>query len=132
MRSKYVTKQRKIILDYLNENPHKTISAKTLYEELIRRNCKIGKATVYRHIQALSSEGYLQHVSNDSEGEKYNYIKDPCECNNHWHLKCVKCGEFIHLDCGITSDFYNHVRDGHNFLIDLSSSVLSGTCDKCR
>ncbi len=132
MRSKYITKQRRIILKYLNENPHETISAKTLYEALKTEGYNIGKATVYRHIQALHREGYLKNVSNDSGGYHYNYIEDPGECDNHWHLKCIKCGEFVHLDCGITSDFYNHVRDKHRFSIDLSASVLSGLCDRCK
>ena len=47
-------------------------------------------------------------------------------------LKCSECGKLIHLSLKSINTLNNKIKKNYGFLINPSSVVLYGTCDKCQ
>ena len=125
----YKTKQRSQLLDYLEKHSDKCFSAK----DLIRSDeIKLGEATIYRSLARFVDDGAVKKfISPDSEGAFYQYNRDSEECNSHFHLKCIACGDLFHMECAMMNEITNHVKSHHNFAIDNSKTVLYGLCGQC-
>ena len=92
---------------------------------------KISTATVYRTLDKLEKEGVLKKMTvGDGLGACYQYMQNG-ECTQHFHLKCIECGELIHLSCQFLSEMEKHIFDEHAFTISASRTVIYGKCAKC-
>lgn len=131
MKSKYNTKQREKILNYLIERQESNITAEEIIKYFNSINEKIGKATVYRYLNNLVDENIIKkYIDEDKKCASYQYI-DGKHCDEHYHLKCEKCQKVIHLECEEFKNIQEHILQEHNFQIDGCRTVLYGLCDKC-
>jgi Fur family ferric uptake transcriptional regulator len=96
----------------------------------------IAKSTLYRQLCALCDQGVLQRF--DGTDPKtgaavryYQLVGKTGDCLNHFHLKCVKCGEVQHLECDRTAHLLSHLLEMHHFVVDCGKSILFGVCDRC-
>lgn len=131
-REGYRTKQREIILDYLKkcQNGHVTIDEVT--NHLKDEGNKVGRTTIYRYMEKLTSEGLLRkYYIEEGMGACYQYQTEDSACNSHFHLKCTKCGSLFHVDCDFLSHIEEHVYEHHHFKVDNSKTVLYGICENC-
>ena len=98
MKQEYSTKQRSAILEIVsNSSTH--VTATEIIDYLKSKGASASVATVYRTLTKLEQEGVVKKMNfGDSRGACYQYTKDS-ECTQHFHLKCVECGELIHLSC---------------------------------
>ncbi len=125
----YNTKQRSQLLDYLANHKEKCFSAKELIKN---EEIKLGEATIYRTLAKFVGDGTVKKfISPGSDGALYQYNSDTDECSSHFHLKCIACGELIHMECAMMQEITDHVRLHHGFVIDNSKSVLYGLCTIC-
>ena len=53
-------------------------------------------------------------------------------CAEHLHLKCVRCGKIIHMDCDFMDEVREHLMRGHGFALQCEGTVLYGYCEACR
>lgn len=128
----YNTKQKQLIYDYLKKNNSRQLTMNDIIEGVCGKD-GFGKSTVYRQISKLVNDGELLRLRNkDGKGILYQYTGKDTKCNEHFHLKCVACGNFIHLDCEHLSSFSEHILKEHSFELDLKKSVLYGLCTGCR
>ena len=58
-------------------------------------------------------------------------IADAEECAEHFHLKCIRCGKLIHVDCAYLGELGEHIGAHHGFKVDRSKTVFYGTCGAC-
>lgn len=132
---KYQTEQKKIIVGFLKKNRHRQFSA----DEISRLLCAQtpegeqapGKSTVYRLVSELSENGELRRFpKSEGRGWTYQYHSAP-DCCDHLHLKCEKCGSFIHLECGEGKQLIEHLKREHGFTIDNEKTVIFGLCEAC-
>lgn len=125
----YKTKQRSELLDFFKQNKDKCFLAK----DIIKSSCvTLGEATIYRALSRFVDEGILKKfISSDGSGAYYQYNESTNECNHHFHLKCVKCGTLIHMDCSFLKDMTYHINSEHGFSVDNSKTTLYGTCKNC-
>ena len=123
--SKYQTKQRDEILNFFHENEEKCFTAKEICS-----NVSCGEATVFRTLTTLTDEGMLTRYTG-RRGDSAYYQLNSCEKENHIHLKCCECGDLIHMDCSIMSEFADHFKTHHDFVIDCRKTVIYGLCSKC-
>lgn len=133
MAQSYNTKTRKYILEYLQAKKGKTVTASEIYNYLIGMEKSINLATIYRYLKKLVADNYvIKYV--DSKGEKsvYQFIGDANTCSEHLHLKCINCGQLIHLDCTFMNEFDNHIKREHNFNINYEGNILYGMCSNCN
>ena len=61
----------------------------------------------------------------------YQYANHHDNCDSHYHLKCVKCGRLIHLECSKLDEVRAHIISEHDFIIGCGESVIYGQCTAC-
>lgn len=132
MNGTYNTRQKKIIEAFLKENIGGQFTCEEISDALKQRGTPVGKTTVYRYVEKLVSEGKIRKITGGlSKSAQFQYIDEEMNCHSHMHLKCLKCGAFIHLGCDFLSGVNEHIYEHHRFRVDNSKTVLYGLCDKC-
>lgn len=129
----YKTKQREYVLNAMQESGRRHVTAAELVHMLQDSGKSVGLATVYRNLEQLVEEGLVRKYTLDERtGACYQYVGKNGACQNHFHLKCVRCGELFHVDCAYMNDLGTHLLKEHDFAIDHTKTVLYGVCGKCR
>ena len=59
-------------------------------------------------------------------------IEERNEKDWHLHLKCVKCGKIIHLECHFMEEISHHIEESHGFTLQCKNSILYGVCKECK
>ncbi len=125
----YNTKQRDIILSFFRAHPGQCYSAKDLIAD---SSIVMGDATIFRCLSSLAEEGILsKYIAPGRSGALYQ-LGGGETCHSHFHLKCLCCGEIVHMDCSFMKDMEEHIESNHAFTIDPSKTVLYGLCRLCR
>ncbi len=133
-RSKYKTKQREILLDYLESVPGVHITAGDVCEYLKKQGANIGQSTVYRQLESLVAEGIVnKYIIDGNSPACFEYVgmdshADPEIC---FHCKCEKCGKLIHLHCDELKEIQVHLFSEHQFKLDPLRTVFYGLCEQC-
>lgn len=130
---KYKTKQQDLILNYLKEHSQGHVTVDQIYESLRSSEQQVGKTTVYRCLERLIEEGAVRkYIVEDGMSACFQYISSSKKCKEHYHLKCCKCGELIHLSCDFLGQVNQHIYQEHHFIVDSSKTVFYGICEKCQ
>ena len=128
----YNTKQKKLIEDFLQKNIERQFTCDEISAFLKNQGTPVGKTTVYRYVEKLAAEGRIRKIIGGAvKSAQYQYIDEAMNCNSHMHLKCLACGEFIHLGCNFMSGVNEHIFEHHRFRVDNSKTVIYGLCEKC-
>lgn len=126
---KYITKQRKILLEYLSTCSDEPVSVKRIAYDLSDK--KLSLSSVYRNVVELENEGRLRRMNQNGSHEiLYQYI-DTDECYNHLHLSCKMCGSITHLSNDEADALVKEVSETIGFQINKNDTVLYGICKKC-
>ncbi len=132
MNGTYNTKQKKIIEAFLKENKSLQFTCDEISDALKKRETPVGKTTVYRYVEKLVGEGKARKITGGTgRSAQFQFIDERLNCHSHMHLKCLKCGVFIHLGCDFLSGVNEHIYEHHRFRVDNSKTVLYGLCEKC-
>ncbi|QOP40698.1 Fur family transcriptional regulator [Sulfurimonas marina] len=118
------TPQRIEIANALMLNGHLTIEK--LYDILLKKFNSISLATIYKNINIMIENAFIQEVKLPNAKSVYELTKEA-----HSHLVCEKCGEVedIHLDLSPIHEFdLSHI----NFQVNKVDMVLSGLCKNCQ
>ena len=130
--STYNTKQKRSILQLLENNKERQFSCEELTEELKKTGTPVGKTTVYRYLDSLVKSGQVRKYSDtDSKIAFFQYIDKQLNCQEHMHLRCTRCGELVHLGCDFMCEVGEHILKHHNFRVDNSKTVILGVCENC-
>ena len=127
LKSRYETNQRRLIGQILKDAGGAALSASEIHARLPET---ISLSTVYRTLKLLSEEGFAHEEVSGKSGTVYRY-GEPDACGEHFHLRCLKCGRLIHLDCGLMDELSSHIFQHHAFSIDPARTVLYGVCQSC-
>lgn len=128
---KYITGQRKILLDFLREQCDRQFSVEEIANELCTGRA-ISKSAVYRNIDTLVREGVVQKSA--AEGSRkflYRYIADNA-CSDHLHMKCLVCGKLYHLDSQSTETILKLANRSGSFRVNEKKTILYGMCKDCE
>ena len=126
----YKTKQRAVIESLLKKSKgHLTVEE--ICKKLEKTGENVGRTTVYRTLEKLEKEGIVRKYSAVGESSCYQYVQSTHECNNHFHLKCEKCGKLIHLECSELNAISTHVAQHHGFSVNPFKTVFYGVCEVC-
>ncbi|MBE6607085.1 MAG: transcriptional repressor [Ruminococcaceae bacterium] len=129
----YDTEQRRTLIKILEKNTDKQFSAFDLIDlcEEEYPNIKINTSTVYRLLLRLVKEGKAERsASSDGRQFLYRYIAN-CECSEHIHLKCKKCGQILHLEDDEAEKNLVAAMEKFHFKVDEAQSLIVGVCEKC-
>lgn len=129
---RYVTKQRKALLEYLGAHADETLSGRQIAEDLSCAKEPVSLSAVYRNLAQLEAEGKVRRVSREGSREALYRYTDAETCKEHLHLSCSRCGKTYHMDVPATNALIRTVAEGAGFALDSTSTVLVGTCASCR
>lgn len=128
----YQTEGRRQLMGFFEANPDRQFTVEELCFQLNGDTAR-GRSSLYRRLGELCREDVLKMFRNEEEKcNVYQYVGASCDCKEHFHAKCLKCGRIEHLHCGDSSEFAKHLMDGHGFRIDCGQSVLYGVCAVCN
>ena len=125
-RNHYETKQKDIIINCIKNHEEFTINE--IYEEL---KGKVGLTTIYRKVDSLVEDNKVKKYIGKDNITYYQYL---CECDkdNHFYLKCDKCGTLEHVDCDCINELSEHINKNHKFEINKQNIVINGVCKNCK
>ena len=120
-----VTAQRATIAE-VARGTECAFSAADLATAVARADGRIGLATVYRALSALSASGWLTRAG-EREGAAL-YVR--CErSGHHHHLVCTECGRVEHTECPVEGIATSAGRTG--FRVTAHDVTLYGLCAEC-
>jgi Fur family ferric uptake transcriptional regulator len=127
----YQTKPRRLLINFLTQNPDQSYSAEELATALQKEygNDAPGKSTVYRLVNKLVQEEQIKRFETDS-AHKFYYQLIGC-CRDHLHLKCTDCGRLIHMHAGASEQLLQNILQSNGFAVNEHQTVLFGRCDHC-
>ncbi|MBQ9887284.1 MAG: transcriptional repressor [Lachnospiraceae bacterium] len=128
--SKYITKQRKNLIDFLSAHSDESFSAKQISLELSEDNISI--SAVYRNLSELEAEGKVRRVSQGNGREIYYQYTDSDCCKGCLHLICNKCKKTYHMNTKDADILIYTLAQNQHFQIDRKSTVLYGICAACH
>ena len=118
------TPQRLEIANTLASYGH--INIDNLYEILRKKFNSISLATIYKNINIMLENSFIQEVKIPHEKSVYELSKEA-----HSHLVCDKCGEIEDISIDL-SQVSNATATNTHFKIDKIDLVFSGICQKCQ
>ena len=127
---KYMTKQRKALLNYLSMHADERLSAKQLEDALKSEGISI--SAVYRNISDLEKEGKIRRVNQSGSREVFYQYTDGAHCKECLHLSCEKCGKTYHMNSAVAQTLIENLAQSDEFTIDKANTVLYGVCGDCR
>ena len=128
--AKYVTKQRRQLLDYLSRHTDEQMTARQIADALTQEN--ISLSAVYRNLSDLEADGLLKRsVREGTRDVFYQYIAAE-ECKDSLHLSCRVCGKSIHLGEKEAEQLLHSTFESTGFQIDKTETILYGICADCR
>ena len=121
-----VTRQRLAVAAALID-AGRQVSAQELYARMHRRDPSIGRATVFRTLEALVASGVARRLELD--GHVYGYVA--CRPEHHHHLACDRCGRVEEIDEAYIRPVAERVATNLGFRIDDARVDFYGLCANC-
>ena len=103
------------------------LTADEVYEFVKRDHPSIGKGTVYRNLTILTEEGARRKVEVPDGSDRFDFT-----LKNHYHVRCVKCGEVFDVDMDEIPDLQKKIHDTHGMEFLTYDIFFKGICPECR
>ncbi len=125
-----VTLPRMKILEILENNAKRHMSAEDIYKVLLEADEEIGLATVYRVLTQFEAAGLV--ARHHFEGGQAVFEINGGE--HHDHLVCVKCGRVVEFMDKTIEQRQESVAESHGFELTDHNMILYGICkdDPCK
>ena len=103
------------------------VTANEVYEFIKEAYPTIGKGTVYRNLDILVEEGALRKVEVPDGPNRFDFT-----LKNHYHVRCIKCGEISDVDMDQIPDLLERIHNTHGIEFMDYDISFKGICPKCR
>jgi len=121
-----VTRQRLQVADALAAEGRQ-VTAGELWQRMRRGDRRIGRATVFRTLEALVAAGVARRLELD--GHVYGYVA--CRPEHHHHLACDRCGQVVEIGEQYIRPVADRVAADLGFTIDDARIDFYGLCADC-
>ena len=122
-----LTRQRVIVAAALAA-AKQALSAQELCERIKAAHPTLGRATVYRALEAQVQDGMASRFERD--GHVSAYVA--CDAQHHHHLVCTRCQRVEDLDEAVVAPMLSSVGRRHDFQVDHAALDFYGLCRSCR
>ncbi len=122
-----VTLPRLKILDMLEVNASRHLSAEEMYKALLEEGEEIGLATVYRVLTQFEAAGLVKrhHFEGGSSVFELN------QGEHHDHILCVKCGRVDEFYDEVIEDRQTAIAIEKGYKMTDHSLYIYGVCSSC-
>lgn len=121
-----VTRQRLLVAKALAAADQQ-LSAQELYDRLRPDHPELGRATVFRVLEALVSVGAARRL--ERPGHVYAYVS--CEPRHHHHLVCSQCGRVDEIGERFVAELTESISERYGFAIADATLDFYGLCSVC-
>ncbi|MCT4598789.1 MAG: transcriptional repressor [Vallitalea sp.] len=127
-----LTTQRRTVLDVLQRNEGKHLTAEEIYE-IVKKDCpEIGLATVYRTIQLLHELKLIDKLNLDDGYIRYEIGKFNNDHHHHHHLICERCGNVIEVEDDLMESIEERFQNNYDFQVTDHKVKFYGICRNCK
>ena len=120
------TVQRQIVLQtVLRMHDHPT--ADTVYAAVAAEHPSISKATVYRNLNQLVSQGDIRRVPVPNGADRYDF-----NTAEHYHVRCTQCGRVYDVYMPHIDNLIGRVEDASGVEVQRYDILFEGICRECR
>jgi len=120
------TVQRQVVLQAV-QKMHNHPTADTVYEVIVQQHPSISKATVYRNLNQLVSQGVIQRVPMLHGADRFDFRTDA-----HYHARCMQCGAVFDVQMPEPPDFTRYAHAAPGIVIEQCCIFFEGHCAACR
>lgn len=120
------TVQKDIVLNTVRDM-RSHVTADAVYERLHEAYPNISKGTVYRNLGILADEGEIRRVEIPDGPDRFDFT-----LTNHYHVRCVKCGEISDVDMDVINDIESRIKDTHGMEFISHDILFKGICPACK
>lgn len=128
--AQYITKQRKILQDYLSQHIDEELSAKKVAEDLSQQ--QVSLSAIYRNLAQMEKEQLVVQCHKEGSREFYFRYVAGADCQGSLHLSCKICNKILHISPEESSLLHSKILDEHGFAMDYTNTVFYGICKECR
>jgi Fur family transcriptional regulator, ferric uptake regulator len=120
---------RRAVVELLGEQ-NCCLTAQEILDRLRGSERKVGIASVYRILDLLTTEGYVQRIEVGSGTFRYEPIHRSGD--HHHHLVCDSCGKVEPFEDSALERALGRVEQSSGYDVSLHDVVLHGSCAECR
>ncbi|HZQ81536.1 MAG TPA: Fur family transcriptional regulator [Gaiellaceae bacterium] len=120
---------RRAVVELLGEQDC-CLTAQEILDRLRAAKKPVGIASVYRVLDLLASEGFVQRIELGSGIARYEPIKG--DGDHHHHLVCDSCGKVEPFEDNGLERALAGVEKRSGYDVSLHDVVLHGACEDCR
>lgn len=119
------TIQRSLTLEAVKRlRSHPT--AEEIYECVSAEQPTVSRATVYRNLRQLVSDGEIISVELPCGASHFDH-----RCDRHYHAVCLGCGRVFDVDMDYIPDFADRIRGADGFSVSGYELIFKGVCAQC-
>ena len=120
---------RRAVVELLGEQ-NCCLTALEIQDKLRHSDRKVGIASVYRILDLLTNEGFVQKIDLGSGIYRYEPVQP--HGDHHHHLVCDSCGKVEPFEDGALERALGRVEESSGYDVSLHDVVLHGSCADCR
>ena len=105
------------------------VTAQEIFDRLRLAGSAVGLASIYRTLDQLSSDGFVQKVELGDGTTRY----EPAQtgCHHHHHVVCDTCGKVDAFEDDRLEQALHRVEQRTGYAVAAHDVVLRGTCGDC-
>jgi Fur family ferric uptake transcriptional regulator len=120
---------RRAVVELLGEQ-RCCVSAQEIYDALRAKRQRVGLASVYRTLDQLSADGFLQKIELGDAVTRYEPVLAGGE--HHHHLVCDDCGKVEAFADERLERALHRVEHETGYRVAAHDVVLRGACSDCK
>jgi len=106
------------------------VTAEQIERTLAGANRRVGRASIYRALEALAHVGLVQRVDLGESGSRWERIGANGH-DHHHHLLCSACGQLVPFEDDGLEAALHHLAANEAFTVDSHEVTLHGRCASC-
>ena len=123
-----ITPARRILLQYILDNPTKQLSLKEIQTFLEKKLSGVDRSSIYRNLETFKRLDIIQELNLPTLGKRIQYIFD--RKVHHFYI-CKSCGKSHRGNEVLFNKIEEALKDVHGFSKANLSIVFYGYCAKC-
>ena len=124
---KYTPQRTAVLEEIIKDKGHR--ESEEIYLALKKRGQHVSRATVYRTMDILVSNGFARKMNlGDGRARYESKVNSP----HHDHLVCMDCGLIVEFMDQQIEDLQDKIAIQYNFQLKRHIHQLFGLCKKCQ
>ena len=121
-----ITSQRLAVLKALGGGAKAHLTAREIFEKILKTHPHIGFATVYRFIKKFTDLGILSKLKMNNASARYELKSD----THHHHMTCVQCGKIVEFQNEGMDQLIQNITQKNKFSLKHHSIEIYGECGR--